>query len=417
MDNQLYTVIVIGAGPSGAACALRLAKSGHKVLIIEKDQFPRDKTCGDALSEDVFNQLPMISEELRDDFLALPSKLTCAGVKIIAPDATVVDIPYIIKGEMRNGYLCKRIDFDHLLYKHMEQSPIIEIKQDCRVLNIELNSDCVSVHTTKGVFKSKIVVGADGAKSVVAHKLGIEKLDRKHYIAGLRVYYQGVTHFHEENFIELYLFKELMPGYLWVFPLPNNQANVGLGMIASEVARKKINLKEMLNRLLDTHPDLKERFKNATPLETVKGHGLPIGSKKRAISGERFLLVGDAAGLIDPITGEGVGNSIRSGRIAAEHLIKCIEQDTYSASFNKGYDLEIYRRMWGELKMSRRLLFIYRHVFLVNLIIRTARRNINFLRFMVDATSNFKTRNVFSNPAFYYRLLFNKKEINDDRHY
>jgi geranylgeranyl reductase family protein len=410
VENQLFTVIIIGAGPAGAACALRLSKSGYKVLVIEKDIFPRDKTCGDALSEDVINQLPMIADELLKDFLALPAKLTCGGVKIVAPDGTVLDIPYIIKGEKRNGFICKRIDFDHLLYDHLAQSSNIQVIQDCNVLNVEQKGDCVWVHTSKGIFKTKMVVGADGAKSVVAHKLGTEKLDRKHFIAGLRVYYEGVTHFHEENFIELYLFEELMPGYLWVFPLPGNQANVGLGMIASEVAKKKINLKETLTRLLDTHPDLKERFKNATPLETIKGHGLPIGSKKRIISGERFLLVGDAAGLIDPITGEGVGNSIRSGRIAADHLIKCIEQNNYSAAFNKGYDQEIYRRMWSELKISRRLLSMYRHTFLVNTVIRTAKRNIQFLRFMVDATSNFKTRNVFTNPAFYYRLLFNNKK-------
>jgi geranylgeranyl reductase family protein len=406
VEVQIFDILVIGAGPAGAACALRLSKSGYNVAILEKDVFPRDKTCGDALSVDVVNQLPMLSEELLSDFLALPQKLSSHGVKIVAPDGKFLDIPFIYKGEKKHGFLCKRIDFDHLLYKHMSYSPHIRIIQNCKVSDIQQNGDGITVNTSKGVFKGKVIVGADGAKSVVARNLRKSELERNHFSAGLRVYYEGVTHFHPDNYIELYFFKEILPGYLWVFPLPDNQANVGLGMLASKVAKKKINLKETLNYLLATHPDLKDRFKNAKPIETIKGHGLPLGSKKRAISGERFLLVGDAAGLIDPLSGEGVGNALRSGRVAAEHLIRCIEQNNYTADFNKQYDAEIYCRMWKELKISRSLQTMYKHTFLLNTIIRKANKNKHFLRFMIEAMSDIETKNVLAKPAFYYNLFF-----------
>jgi geranylgeranyl reductase family protein len=410
VDTQKSNIIIIGAGPAGAACALSLSKSGHKVLILEKEVFPRDKICGDALSADVINQLPLLSEELLSDFLASPSILSSRGVKVVSPKGEILEVPYDIRGKQKNGFLCKRIDFDYLLYKQLKKSPNISIIQDCKVIDIDQHSDCVVVNTSKGVFKSDIIVGADGCKSIVARKLGNIKLDHKHYIAGLRVYYEGVANFHKENYIEIYLFKELLPGYLWVFPLPDNKANVGLGMVTSELLKKNVKLKETLFRLISTHPELKERFKNATPLESVKGHGLPIGSKKRSISGERFLLVGDAAGLIDPISGEGVGNSIRSGRIAAEHLKECMAQNNYSASFNKKYDTEIYRRMWPELRISKQLQAVFRYNSLLNMIIHKGIRSVRFLVFMVEALHDFKSRNILTFPSFYFRLLFSSKK-------
>jgi geranylgeranyl reductase family protein len=411
MEIKHCDILIVGAGPSGAACALRLSKSGYKVVVLEKEVFPRDKTCGDALSPDVMNQLPMLSEELLADFHANIPKIPSHGVKIIAPDSNYLDLPSIYKGKKVHGFTCKRIDFDNLMFKHMSLSSNIDIIQDCKVNSVVRENGGVTVDTSKGIFKSKMVVGADGAKSVVVRNLAPVKLERKHYCVGLRIYYEGVTDFHPENYIELYLFNEILPGYLWVFQLPDNKANVGIGILASKLVKKKINLKETLTKLIETHPMLKERFKNATPLESIKGHGLPLGSRKHSISGERYLLTGDAAGLIDPLSGEGVGNALRSGRVAAEHIMQCIEKNDYSAAFNKKYDKEIYRRMWKEFKRSRSLQSLSNHSFLLNKIIQKAKRNIYFLEYIINAMSDIEYKNLLFNPVFYYRLMFNNKTI------
>jgi flavin-dependent dehydrogenase len=113
---------------------------------------------------------------------------------------------------------------------------------------------------------------------------------------------------------------------------------VGLGMLSSEVSKRKVDLKKALHDIIESKPELQVRFKDATPLEKSQGFGLPIGSKKRALSGDRFLLLGDAASLIDPFTGEGIGNALRSGRIAAGHIVKSFDNLNFSASFHKGYD-------------------------------------------------------------------------------
>jgi flavin-dependent dehydrogenase len=179
-------------------------------------------------------------------------------------------------------------------------------------------------------------------------------------------------------------------------------------MLSSVVSRKKVNLKDTLTRLIKSHPELRERFKNAQPLETAKGYGLPLGSKKRALSGDRFLLTGDAASLIDPFSGEGIANAIRSGRIAAAHILKCFERKDFSKSFNEQYDQEIYRRMWNELKLSRALQQLCKYPWLFNFVVKKANQNKHAHQLLIDALSNVDKKKSLIDPAFYYKLLLNK---------
>jgi flavin-dependent dehydrogenase len=211
---------------------------------------------------------------------------------------------------------------------------------------------------------------------------------------------------HQHQFIELHFCQEILPGYLWLFPLPDGKANVGLGMLSQEISRKRINLRETLNHLITHHDHFRERFKNARPLETVKGFGLPLGSRKRKISGERYLLAGDAASLIDPFTGEGIGNALRSGRVAAHHVQKCFASGDFSAAFNKRYDSEIYHRMWGEFRISRGLQRLSHYPWLFNLVVSKANQNPRILEILTEALAQVDKKQSLLHPRFYYRLLF-----------
>ncbi|HEX8279033.1 MAG TPA: geranylgeranyl reductase, partial [Segetibacter sp.] len=277
----------------------------------------------------------------------------------------------------------------------------------CTVTHPDITHDNATLQTNLGIFTGKIIIGADGAHSIIAKISGDIKVEKEHYSAGLRVYYEGVAGFQIENFIELHFFKDVLPGYLWIFPLTGDKANVGIGMLSSTVSKKKVNLKLTLQNILKTHPQLSIRFKNARPLETIKGYGLPLASKKRNLSGEKFLLAGDAAALIDPFSGEGIANAIRSGRIAAEHVIKCFEQNNFSAAFNKAYDREIYDRMWKEFKISRTLQNLVRYPILFNFVIKKARQSKYLQQFLIEALANVeKKKKILLKPAFYYRMLF-----------
>ena len=404
---QKFDVIIVGAGPAGSASAIKMAGSGLNIALLDKADFPRDKTCGDALSVDVINQLAMLSETLRDEFMSSINKMPSYGVKIFSPNHRHVDIPFIYQNEKSCGYISPRMNFDNLLFQHAKKYSNIHVFENCTVTNVIKKDNKVELETSLGKYEANIVIGADGAHSVVNKFLGNVKVEKQHYSAGLRVYYEGVTSFHEENYIELHFFKDILPGYLWVFPLADNKANVGIGMLSSTVSKKKVNLKETLQTLLKTHPHLADRFKNAKPLETVKGYGLPLGSKKRNISGEGFLLTGDAAALIDPFSGEGIANAIRSGRVAAEHVIKCCEEQNFSAVFNKAYDKEIYHRMWKEFKISRTLQTLISYPLLFNFVINRANNSKYLQKFLVEALASVeKKKKLLTKPGFYYRMLF-----------
>jgi flavin-dependent dehydrogenase len=275
------------------------------------------------------------------------------------------------------------------------------------VSKVDNKSNKVIVETNLGTFEAALIIGADGAHSIVSKNLADIQVEKEHYSAGLRVYYENVASFHIENFIELHFFKDILPGYLWIFPLADNKANIGIGMLSSAVSKNKVNLKEVLQRLIATHPSIKERFANARPLETIKGYGLPLGSKKRNISGERFLLTGDAAALIDPFSGEGIANAIRSGRVAADHALKCFERQAFSAAFNKEYDKEIYRRMWGEFKISSLLQKLISYPWAFNFAIKRAQQSKYIQQFLIEALANVeKKKKILFKPGFYYRMLF-----------
>lgn len=406
MTKKKFDVLIVGGGPAGTAAAMKLGSSSLKVALLDKAVFPRDKTCGDALSVDVINQLQTLSPRLADDFIRLSNKIAFHGVKIYSPGRNYVNIPYIDKNLKNSGFISPRFHFDNLLFQHAQQYENVAVFQNCTVKKVEITNGSVQLQTNQGTFTGEMIVGADGAHSVVAKSLSDIRVEKQHYMAGLRVYYEGVTSFEKGNFMELHFFKDTLPGYLWIFPLADNKANVGIAMLSSKVSEKKINLKEVLQNLLQTQPDLAERFKTAKPLETIKGYGLPLGSKKRRLSGDRFLLTGDAAALIDPFSGEGIGNAIRSGRVAADHIVKCFEQRHFSAVFNMAYDKEIYRRMWNEFKVSSILQRAVRYPAVFNFAVKKAGKSKYLLNIFTSALTHVDhKKKIFLNPAFYYKLF------------
>ncbi len=392
MNEFSFDVIIVGAGPAGCTAALALSECSLNVALIEKSTFPRDKICGDALSPDVIAQLqklPIDSSSFIDGF---DKKLECKAVRFIAPNYSYSDISLV--NYNLSGYISPRIDFDNYLFEQAKQCKNLTIFEGQEISSIEESPTEVRVLMKSGVrLESPIILGSDGAKSLVKRTLHKEKPDKNHYCAGIRMYFEGVTDFSDLNAVELHFYDELLPGYFWIFPLPDNRANVGIGMLSSFVSKKNINLKKELISIIKTHPNVKDRFKNATIVDDAKGFPLPLGSKKRSISGNRYLLLGDAASLINPLSGEGIANAIRSGRVAAEHLIRCHATNRFDAAFNKGYDREIYRRMWNELRLNYWTQVFMRNPRRCNWIIQHAITN-SFVKAIV--MSGFNAKNAFS---------------------
>jgi len=167
----------------------------------------------------------------------------------------------------------------------------------------------------------------------------------------VRAYFSGVENIDPE-INEVYLHKDVIPGYFWLFPVSPTEANVGVGMHSTYITKEKINLKERFYDFIDQSPTLQSKLGNATMTSKLEGFGLPFYSKKHKIAGERFLLLGDAASMIDPTNGEGIMPAIASGKMAADHILKAFAADRFDATFNQQYEDAIHNRYWKEMKFK-----------------------------------------------------------------
>lgn len=408
-------VLIAGAGPGGASTSIFLAKEKINHIIIDKAVFPRDKICGDACSAKSVGMLKRITPEWRKFFLADKSKaVVSTGMQFIAADNTCLDIPFLLKNTNENdppGFVSKRIDFDNTLVSIIDKQ-YANFLTGTSLENIEQVNDGLLVKVKQQgeekIIFTKMIVGAEGRSSIVAKKMAQHKVEPAHYSAGIRAYYKNVTGLHNNNYIELHFLKELQPGYLWIFPLPGGAANVGVGMLSKSVSSKKANLKQLMLDAISNHPNIKDRFANATLEGNIEGWGLPLGSKKRKLSGERFLLTGDAGSLIDPFTGEGIGNAMVSGLVASRVIKKAVVANDFSAAVLKEYDKALYKKLWAELKLSHYLQMLTSKPRLFNFVIGKASRSKELRKTISCMFENVDIRKKFTNPFFYLRILFNR---------
>ncbi len=407
-------ICIIGAGPGGSTAALQLAKAGLSCTLFDKAVFPRDKICGDALSGKVVNELrridPSLVAALHQQPLALPSR----GIHFIAPNEEWLSIPFHIepKADEPNiapGYLMRRLDFDQLLIEQVQQEPKISFQEGQEVTSYEKQTEGWKITTRAGqVYESKLLIVSNGAQSNFSRHIAGIPQEPAHFCAGLRAYYHGVEGLDPNGFIELHFLKPFLPGYFWIFPLADGYANVGVGMLSQAVSQKKINLKQRMIELIEQHPVLQPRFRHARRVDDIKGFGLPLGSKKRCLSGDHYMLIGDAAHLIDPFTGEGISNAMISGRWAAWQAINCFQNKDFSANHMQAYDRAVYNRLGNELKVSRSMQRLLSYPSLFNLVAKKSNKNPALKQLLSSMFNDIDLRSSLRNPAFYIKLLFNK---------
>ena len=348
-QEQIYDVAIIGAGPAGCTCALALKDAGLNVLLIDKSDFPRDKVCGDAIPGRAIKNLKMVLPKFESIFSQFPKKFITKHTKLIYNNKELTF------SWVRDAYTCTRLEFDNLLFNLVKQHTHTSIFTGLSLTDIIVNADHVVLHTnTNKTFKAKIIVGADGALSVTAKILSAKKMNREHFGASVRAYYTGVKGLTNDT-TYIYFDRKFLPSYFWVFPLPDNSANAGIGMQSEELVKRKANLKKIFYSYIQNNPQIGKIFKDATQTSNLEGFGLPLGSEIVAMSGNRFLLTGDAASLIDPASGDGIGNAVLSGRLAGEQIIQCFKINDFSAHNLKKYDKSVHNAIGKELKTHYRI--------------------------------------------------------------
>ncbi|MEQ8909845.1 MAG: NAD(P)/FAD-dependent oxidoreductase [Vicingaceae bacterium] len=365
--RKKYDVTIVGAGPAGSSCALALRKSGLNVALLDKSYFPRYKCCGDAIPTLSLRYLAEIRAEAVEDFEAFSAKHQIYSGLLYPSSGGSLQIDWQLK-----AYNSVRLDFDNFLLEQVKKHSSTNLHQGFALKQITRNGEGFLLKSKKGdeVLQTKFLVGCDGANSIVLRLLRENQSEETDTAVALSAIYQNVDAPQKAN--ECY-FIEKTTGYFWIIPVANGFFNAGYGELC-EAGTQKQRLKQKFEDIITTHPLIKERFKTAKQASKLRGHKLPLGGKRPAISGEGFLLAGDAANLIDPLSGHGIDKAIKSGRIAAEQIEGAFQKLDFSADSLSQYDQKIYESFLPELKRSFRIMkFFHRFPKATNLMFKLMR--------------------------------------------
>jgi geranylgeranyl reductase family protein len=409
-------ICIAGAGPGGAATALKLSHLGIPCVLVDKATFPRDKVCGDAISGKAATILSRIDPGIMQRFEAATAMQTGIwGIRFISPNNRQIDVPfqpgYDPAKDPKQGFVSKRLDFDNFLIEEVKRRENITFIENTAIDIFEKTDEGFRLSNSDGAFQAtaRLLIVANGANSRFSRQVAGLGKDEKHHAGAVRAYFQNIGDMHPDGFIELHFLKEINPGYFWIFPLPGGYANVGLGMRSDHISRQRFNLSQKLKEVIEKNDRLKARFQNATLTGKITGYGLPLGSKKRRISGSHYMLVGDAAHLIDPLSGEGIGNAIYSGFIAAEQAQKCLEVHDFSAKFLEAYDERVARVLGVEMRLSYRLQQMMARQWLVNLLANWVDKNRGLIDTISLMYTDLSVRKKVFNPFFWVKMFFGKK--------
>lgn len=368
-------VIVVGAGPAGAMTATILAQKGHDVLLLDRYDFPRDKVCGDAVPGGAIERMwhygmkdKIDTAVARGEFYELNKLL------IVSPRGYEISAEFVDSTEGADSYVAPRMYFDHVIQQHAIDSgaqfcvaqakePLID---DGKVVGVRVREN-----GTTHDLRAKITIGADGVTSAIARSLRPkqEQHDDHHRAVAIRAYIEDIEEFPNE--VEFYLYKDILPGYAWIFPLGENKANIGLGMRLDHFRKYNKNLEKLLRQFLDM-PAIKKRLLRGGELKNIASWQLNFGSQprmKHVFNGA--LLVGDAAGFINPITGGGIHNSIISAELAANVVDDALKSGDVSYEGMKVYEQLCHDEMWNGMKSSHNMQKWFMHFpWLVDILVR-----------------------------------------------
>ena len=345
-------VLIVGAGPAGTAAAITAVRQGLSVTIIDKAVFPRDKCCGDGLTTLALREL----EKLRFDPSTVPSWTDIDAAWLRSPSGRELRLPMPNNGKF--AAVTPRVELDNALVIQA-RSEGVTIIEDCTYESMAVNSEsvCVSVNlkNTPQQITASWVIAADGMWSPVRKSLGLSESGYLGEWHAFRQYANNVTGVANERLI-VWFEKDLLPGYAWSFPLPNNRVNIGFGVVR-DGKRRIQDMKDVWTDLLQ-RPHVVEALGPDFVMED-RHTAWPIPARvDEAVTGSgRVLFVGDAAMATDTLTGEGIGQALLSGSLAAEAII----QGGLPVEVRNTYAQAVKHHLFADHRMSLRLSKILAH--------------------------------------------------------
>lgn len=343
-------VVVVGGGPAGTAAAITLARSGREVLLVDRATFPRDKCCGDGLTTGALR----ILERLGLDASAVPSWTPVDDVVVRSPSGREVVYP-LPRGRGLYAAVARRIDLDAALVD-LARAAGVKVADGHAVEGARPGDDRVTLDVAGiGPVAARYAVGADGMWSPLRKALGAGEPGYLGEWHAFRQYFRGVGD-RAANELVVWFEPDLLPGYAWSFPLAGGRANVGFGI--QRDGRPTKHMKEQWTELLRRPHIAAFLGPDAEPESPHKAWPIPahVGGAALHAAGGRALFVGDAAAATDPMTGEGIGQALLTGELAARAITAAGAHRPDDAAAT--YERAVHRELVPDATMSRVLLRI-----------------------------------------------------------
>ncbi len=349
-------VLVVGGGPAGSSAATWAARSGLSVILIDKEVFPRDKPCGDGLTPRAIHELLALGlgEWLETRPKNLGLRAAGFGQELLLP----WDGPSL----PRYGSAAPRIELDNRILQ-VARDAGVTVHDGVAATDVSLDGDVITaVHAQREdesiTYRSKHVIIADGVRSQLGRKLKREWHRDTAYGVAARAYITSERS--DDEWISSHLElrgsqNEVLSGYGWIFPLGNGEVNIGVGTLATQKRPADLNLRALMSQYTEIR---REEWKLSGDLRLPWSAMLPMGGAVSGIAGSNFMFIGDAAGCVNPLNGEGIDYGLETGRLAAQMLAS--ETDFTHAwpaelQAHYGYAFSIARRLAGYLTVPRLL--------------------------------------------------------------
>lgn len=339
MFKEKYDVVVIGAGPAGSSAAYEAAKRGLKVLLIEKRaEVGSPIRCAEGVGKEGLEDLGI---KPKSEWIANEVK----GARIYAPSGDYITLEASMAGS-EVGYVLHRDKFDQYLAKMaVDAGSELYTRAMAIGLKREDSEIVVRIRHFGNLYevRTPIVIGADGFESLVGEWAGIRtRLDPKDINVTFEYRITGAKF--DPNYTEFYIGNEVAPGgYVWIFPKSEKEANVGIGVLLSRVDSEKKRPKYLLDKFLKEHPKYRGKI-----IAVISG-AVSVSRPLEPSYTDNVMLVGDAARMIDPLTGGGIIHAIISGRAAGETAAKAIEKGDYSKRSLKEYEARWKPKIYEKL--------------------------------------------------------------------
>ena len=390
--------LVIGAGPAGTAAAAILARAGREVLVVDKARFPRDKCCGDGLTALALREL----EALGLDPGAVASWRAVDDVIVRSPSGKERRYP-LPAGAGHHAAVARRLDLDAALVDLAvgagadlrENAPFVTATPSDRGVTVEIDGI--------GPVRTRHLLAADGMWSPVRKSLGLHVDGYRGEWHAFRQYFEQVSP-RAGNELIVWFEKDLLPGYAWSFPLADGRANIGFG-IQRGGNHAVGDMKQLWPDLLG-RPHIRAVLgPDARPEGPHKAWPIPASVGRVPLRGPHTMFLGDAAAVTDPMTGEGIGQALLTGRLAAEAVLA-------GGDVTGRYEREVRRELVADDRMARLLIPMLAHPLVARGALKltgaTPWTRRNFARWMFEdypramiATPRRWHRGMFTGPGAY----------------